>query len=71
MTNMKVNLDGATPMSTDDPAEAKFNVALEKAQDDQDQQLSDLMANGVVSVMGNVMMRLAGDVLNDGLSDDD
>jgi hypothetical protein len=29
------------------------------------------MANGVVSVMGNVMMRLAGDVLNDGLSDDD
>jgi hypothetical protein len=71
MTNMKVNLDGATPMSADDPAEAKFNVALEKAQDDQDQQLSDLMANGVVSVMGNVMMRLAGDVLNDGLSDDD
>jgi hypothetical protein len=36
MTNMKVNLDGATPMSADDPAEAKFNVALEKAQDDQD-----------------------------------
>lgn len=67
---MKVNLDGANPMPADDAAEAKFNAALATAQDGQDQ-LSDVMSTGVVSVMGNVMMRLAGDVLNDGLSDDD
>jgi hypothetical protein len=67
---MKVDFDAAALPSPDDDGGKKFQVALDNSTSQEDQ-LSALVSQGVVSVMGNIMMRLAGDVLSDGLSDDD